>query len=58
LESKRAEQILPGGRVGGFVTQIMYTHVIKCKNDKKKKRSCCGVGTTDRGRVNGEDEGE
>jgi hypothetical protein len=36
LESKRAEQNLPG--VGGVArrAQIMYTHVSKCKNNKIK----------------------
>jgi hypothetical protein len=31
-ENKRSEQVLPGR--GWEVTQIMYTHVSKCKNDK------------------------
>jgi hypothetical protein len=35
--SKRAEQILPVGRGGVWgMAQIMYTHVIKCKNDNIK----------------------
>jgi hypothetical protein len=44
LENKRAEQILPGskGRVdgwrregGGKMAHTMYTHMNKCKNNKK-----------------------
>jgi hypothetical protein len=32
------EQDLPGSREGtGEVAQTMYTHVSKCKNDKRKK---------------------
>jgi hypothetical protein len=40
LENKRAEQVLPGSRVGsgGEVAQTMYTHMSKCKNDKIKER--------------------
>jgi hypothetical protein len=48
-ENKRTEQVLPGSRgrvtlgggVGGMgkVTQIMHTHVSKCKNNKRKTES-------------------
>jgi hypothetical protein len=37
-ENKRVEQVLPGrgwGK-GEEVAQIIYTHVSKCKNDKRK----------------------
>jgi hypothetical protein len=34
-DKKRAEQVLPRSG-GGRVSQTMYTHVSKCKNDKKK----------------------
>jgi hypothetical protein len=34
LENKKAEHVLPGN--GRGVSQIMYTHVSKCKNDKIK----------------------
>jgi hypothetical protein len=42
LENRKAEQILPRGRGGGWggvrfeVAQIMYTHVSKCKTIKNK----------------------
>jgi hypothetical protein len=32
------EQALPGSGEGGEVTQTMYAHVSKCKNDKTKIR--------------------
>jgi hypothetical protein len=37
---KRAEQVLPGswGWGWGEVAQTMYTHVSKCKNDKRKEK--------------------
>jgi hypothetical protein len=43
LFNNRAKQVLPetwggGGRRSGKVTQTMYTHVSKCKNDKIKER--------------------
>jgi hypothetical protein len=38
LENKKVEQVLPGSGVGvGGVAQTRYTHVSKCKNDKKKE---------------------
>jgi hypothetical protein len=36
LENKREEQVLIGTGRWGEVTQIMYTHVSKCKNEKIK----------------------
>jgi hypothetical protein len=30
------EQVLPGNKKEGGMTQIMYSHVSKCKNDKIK----------------------
>jgi hypothetical protein len=40
---KRAEQALPGTEGGGgagvMVAQTMYTHMNKCKNNKKKLKS-------------------
>jgi hypothetical protein len=51
LENKRAEQVLPGNKVGGEeeretgkggwqkwgeVAQTMYTHMNKCKNNLKR----------------------
>jgi hypothetical protein len=40
-ENKREEQVLPGsgGRVLVGVSQTIYTHVSKCKNDEIKKNS-------------------
>jgi hypothetical protein len=38
-ENKRAALVLPGGWVEvGEGAHTMYTHVSKCKNDKRKKR--------------------
>jgi hypothetical protein len=44
-EHKRAEQVLPGSQLWGWVgersgevAQTMYTHISKCKNDKIKER--------------------
>jgi hypothetical protein len=34
-ENKRVEQVLPGSQGWERVAQIMYTHVSKCKNDKR-----------------------
>jgi hypothetical protein len=42
-QRREAEQILPGSGVGGWVmAQTMYTHLNKCKNNKRrKKQNCC-----------------
>jgi hypothetical protein len=37
---KRVEHVLPGSvGGGGEVAQTMYTHISKCKNDKRKNDS-------------------
>jgi hypothetical protein len=38
LENKRVEQVLPRSMGCGEVAQTMYTHVSKCKRDKRKKK--------------------
>jgi hypothetical protein len=47
IREEDGRQVLPGSRglgVGGKVAQTMYTHVSKCKNDKRrKKKLCCNV---------------
>jgi hypothetical protein len=48
-ENKREEQVLPGSRWGtweeGGGPQIMYIHVSKCKNNKRKgeKEKDCAI---------------
>jgi hypothetical protein len=42
LEKKRAEQVLPRSRelgVGGGEEVAVYTHVSKCKNDKRRRKN-------------------